>query len=183
MVRIRGSLKSSLPLIAGLGLAVVAATVFGGAAAGPVAAAAQDANAVFQLQQQLANLQMNTQTRLDMMRARIDTLERNLQSFQYQVQTLERGPASRTIPTPNDPLPGTWTMGRLVSEQSGSQLFVLTAAGGRLLAQLGNTSDGPGLVLFDPTGGISAALLATPQGPELRMRDADGELQTVLSGQ
>ncbi len=182
MVRKPRSVKHSLPVIAGLALGIVGTAMFAGAA-GPVAAATQDPNAVFQLQQQLSNLQMNTQTRLDMMQAKVDMLERNLQNFQYQVQTAAPSRAGQTIPTPNDPLPGTWTMGRLVSEQSESQLFVLTAAGGRLLAQVGNTSDGPGLVLFDPAGGISAALLATPQGPELRMRDANGELQTVLSGQ
>ncbi len=182
MLRVPSSVKNSFAVIAALALVLIGAALFGGAA-GPAAAAAQDPNAFFQLQQQLNNLQMNTQIRLDMMQAKIDTLELTQRNFQYQVQTAERSRAGQTIPTPNDPLPGTWTMGRLVSEQSESQLFVLTAAGGRLLAQVGNTSDGPGLVLFDAAGGISAALLATPQGPELRMRDANGELQTVLSGQ
>lgn len=182
MIRKSSSVKSSAPLAAGLAIGLIAAATFGGAA-DPSEAAVQDANAVFQLQQQLNILQMNTQTRLDMMQAKIDTLERTQQNFQFRVQNAERSRAAQTIPTPNDPLPGTWTMGRLVSEQNESQLFALTAAGGRLLAQIGNTSDGPGLVLFDPAGGISAALLATPQGPELRMRDTNGELQTVLSGQ
>ena len=64
-----------------------------------------------------------------------------------------------------------------------SSLRLRGTTGGRIVAQISTTSDGPGLVLFDADGTIAAALLSTPDGPELRMVDAEGNLQTVLSGQ
>ena len=98
--------------------------------------------------------------------------------FQLDTGASNRSTAAGT--TPVNPVPGTTTWSRMVSQSSESERFVLKAATGQTLGNMGMTSDGPALILYDASGQISAALVATPTGPELRMADTNGVLQTVL---
>ena len=180
MVRARQTLRKGLPIAAGVMLGALIATL---AAERPATAGAQQDPALqLQIQQALSNFQIQLQTQLNMMQSKIDQLEREQQSMRWRLSDEQRERALETTPIPADPIPGTTTYGRLVSESSESYRFQLHAPRGDLLAQLADTTDGPGLILFDATGQISVALLATPSGPELRMVDADGTLQTVLTG-
>lgn len=180
MVRARQTLKKGLPIVAGIMLGALIATL---AAGQPAAAGVQQDPAVqMQIQQALSNFQVRLQTELNMMQTRIDQLEREQQNVRWQLSNEQRERALETMPIPADPIPGTTTYGRLVSESSESYRFQLHSPRGDLLARLADTADGPGLILFDATGQISVALLATPTGPELRMADADGALQPVLTG-
>ena len=184
MVRVRESLKKGMPVAVGaLTGAMLATLLAGGAARAAGETRVQDPATQMQIQQALSNFQIQLQTQLNLMQSRIDTLEREQQNMRFQLDTRAAAGGTSAAPTPTDPIPGTTTWGRLVSNSTESQRFVLTASRGDLLAQLAMTSDGPGLILFDAGGQISVALLATPQGPELRMVGADGTLQTVLSGQ
>lgn len=180
MVRARQTLTKGLPLAAAVMLGALLATL---AAGQPAAAdARQDPAVQLQIQQALSNFQIQLQTQLNTMQSKIDTLEREQQSVRLQLNDAARQRALATTPIPADPIPGTTTYGRLVSESSESYRFQLHSPRGDLLAQLADTSDGPGLLLLDAGGQIVIALLATPNGPELRMADADGTLQTVLTG-
>ncbi len=183
MVRVRETMTKGVPVAAGALVGALAASFVAGASAQAGIGAAQDPAVQMQIQQALSNFQIQLQNQLSLMRQRIDTLERQQQTLRSSMDTAAATRALSPPPIPSDPIPGTPTYGRLVSETTESQRFVLNAARGDVLAQLAMTPDGPGLILFDATGQISVALLATPQGPELRMVDADGALQTVLSGQ
>ncbi len=185
MVRVREVWKKGLPVGGGLVAgAMLAALLAGGAARAAVGEAqAPDLAVQMQIQQALSNLQIQLQNELNMMRNTISTLEQEQRNLRFQLDNGALGRAGSSTPIPADPIPGITTYGRLVSQSSDSERFVLNAARGDLLAQLAMTSDGPGLILFDAGGQIAVALLATPTGPELRMVDADGALQTVLSGQ
>ena len=180
MVRARETLMKGFSVVTGALIGAVLATVLVGGSAGASGAGVQDPAVQMQIQQALNNFQIQLQAQMNLMQQKIDTLERGQQSVRFQLNNAER--TRSDIPTPADPIPGTTTYGRLLSEATESYRFVLSAPRGDLLAQLSMTSDGPGLVLYDVSGQISAALLATPQGAELRMADADGALQTVLSG-
>lgn len=181
MVRVRETLKKGLPVVAGALAGAVVAIVLAGGTARATAGGIQDPAVQMQIQQALNNFQIQLQTQMNLVQQKIDSLEREQQNMRVQINNADR--ARSGVPIPADPIPGTTTYGRLVSEVTDSRRFELSSARGDLLAQLGMTSDGPGLILFDVTGQISVALLATPLGPELRMTDADGTLQTVLSGQ
>lgn len=189
MVRVREGLMKGLPaaggLVAGVLLAALVATGATGAAraAGAAEAAPQDPAVAMQIQQALNNFRIQQQSRLTMMQTRLDTMEREVRTMRFQLDTGTANRSASATPIPADPIPGVTTWGRLVSESSTSERFVLNAATGRILGHIGMTSDGPGLVLYAAAGHISAALVATPTGPELRMVDADGVLQTVLPRQ
>lgn len=170
------------------GLSVGAGAVLGallvvGLSGRPASAnAAQDPAVQTQIQQALTNFQIQLQTQLNLMQSKIDTLERQQRSMLLDLDNAERQRIAATAPIPTDPIAGVRTFGRLVSESSEAYRFELHSPAGDLLGQFGPTSDGPGLLLFDLSGQIAAALVATPAGAELRMADADGNLQTVLSG-
>jgi len=185
MVRVREVLKKGLPLGTGVVVGAMLATLPAGGAARATAGEPQpqDPAVQMQIQQALSNFQIQLQNELNLMRNKINTLEQEQRNMRFQLDTGTAGRTGLTAPIPADPIPGVTTYGRLVSEAAESELFVLKAARGDLLAQLGMTPDGPGLILFDASGRISVALLATPQGAELRMVDADGVLQTVVAGQ
>lgn len=184
MVRVREGLMKGLPAAGGLVAGVFLVTLFAAGATGAAGAsgaakaAPQDPAVAMQIQQALNNFRIQQQSRLTMMQTRLDTMEREVRTMRFQLDT---GTANRSASA--TPIPGVTTWGRLVSESSTSERFVLNAATGRILGHIGMTSDGPGLVLYDAAGHISAALVATPTGPELRMVDADGVLQTVLPRQ
>lgn len=180
MIRARQVLTKGLPVGAGVLCGALLATTLAGQPA--VAGAVQDPTVQMQVQQALNNFQVQLQTELNLMRSRIDVLERQNQSLRMELSDARREEALAATPIPTDPIPGTRTFGRLVSESTESYRFELHSPTGELLGQLGLTADGPGLVLLDAGGQISVALLATPDGPELRMVDAEGTLQTVLSG-
>jgi hypothetical protein len=167
-----------------VGLGMLAGAVLATALAGRPAdaAQAQDPAVQMQIQQALNNFQIQLRNELNQMQTRITELEREQQRARLELNDAARGRVIAEAPIPSDPIPGTPTYGRLVSEVSQSYRYELHSPRGELLAQLGVTEDGPGLLLFDLSGQISAALLATPTGPELRMVDADGNLQTLLSG-
>jgi len=173
--------KKALPVGAGALLGAVLVMSFSGRPA--AAGAAQDPAVQSQIQQALTNFQIQLQTQLNMMQSKIDTLERQQRSMLLDLSDAERQRIIETAPIPSDPVPGVRTFGRLFSESSEAYRFELHSPAGDLLGQFGPTSDGPGLLLFDLSGQIAAALVATPTGAELRMADADGNLQTVLSGQ
>ena len=183
MVRVREGLMKGLPAAAGLVVGVFAATVFAAGATGAAEAAPQDPAVAMQIQQALNNFQIQQQSRLNMMQTKLDTMEREVRTMRFQLDTGTANRSGSAVPIPADPIPGATTWGRLVSESSESERFVLKAATGQILGQMGMTSDGPGLLLYDVSGQISAALVATPAGPELRMVDDDGVLQTVLPRQ
>ncbi len=185
MVRVREAWRKGLPVGAGVVVGAMLATLLAG---GPARATVGEAQALdpavqMQIQMALSNFQIQLQNELNLMRNKINTLEQEQRNLRFQLDTGAIGRAGSNAPIPADPIPGITTYGRLVSQSSASERFVLNAPRGDLLAQLAMTSDGPGLILFDASGQISVALLATPSGPELRMVDADGVLQTVLSGQ
>jgi hypothetical protein len=185
MVRVSETLKKSLPVATGVVAGALLTMSLAGApadAATKAAAGVQDPAVQMQIQQALNNFQVQLQTQLNLMQSEIDTLEREQQNMRLRLDGDARERLTAPAPIPADPLPGTTTFGRLVSESSEAYRFELQSARGDLLGQLGMTSDGPGLLLFDASGRISTALLATPAGPELRMVDAEGTLQTVLSG-
>jgi hypothetical protein len=185
MVRVREVLKKGLPLGAGVVVGALLATLLAGGAARATVGGPQpqDPAVQMQIQQALGNFQIQLQNELNLMRSKISTLEQEQRNLRFQMDTGNARRAGSAAPIPADPIPGVTTYGRLVSEAAESERFVLKAARGDLLAQLGMTADGPGLILFDASGHISVALLATPQGAELRMVDADGVLQTVVAGQ
>ncbi len=193
MIRTRETWKKGLPVAGGVVVGAMLATLLAGGAAQATGGAAARASieeaqapdpaVQMQIQQALSNFQIQLQNELNLMRNKISTLEREQQNMRFQLDTGTAGRAGLATPIPADPIPGVTTYGRLVSEVTESERFVLKAARGDLLAQLGMTPDGPGLILFDAGGHISVALLATPQGAELRMVDADGVLQTVVAGQ
>ncbi len=189
MVRVREGLLKGLPTAAGLIAGAFVATLFAAGATGAAGApgvaeaAPQDPAVAMQIQQALNNFQIQQQSRLTMMQTKLDTIEREVRTMRFQLDTGTANRSGSTVPIPADPIPGVTTWGRLVSESSESERFVLNAATGQILGHLGMTSDGPGLVLYDASGQISAALVATPTGPELRMVDAVGVLQTVLPRQ
>lgn len=180
MVRARQTLTKALPVAFGVLAGAVLATLLEGRPAD--AAQTQDPAVQMQIQQALSNFQIQLRNELNQMQTRITELEREQQRARLELDDAARGRVLTDAPIPSDPIPGTPTYGRLVSEVSQSYRYELHSARGELLAQLGVTSDGAGLLLFDLSGRISAALLATPTGPELRMADADGNLQTVLTG-
>ena len=183
MVRVRETLMKGVPVAAAALAGAVLATLLGGGAAQATAGSSQDPAVQMQIQQALSNFQIQLQNQMSLMQQQITNLEREQQSVRFQLNNNTASTARSNPPTPVDPIPGTTTYGRLVSKTTESETFVLSAARGNVLAQLAMTSDGPGLILFDTGGRISAALLATPQGAELRMADVDGMLRTVLSGQ
>ncbi len=189
MVRVREGLMKGLPAAGGLVAGVFLVTLFAAGATGAAGAsgaakaAPQDPAVAMQIQQALNNFRIQQQSRLTMMQTRLDTMEREVRTMRFQLDTGTANRSASATPIPADPIPGVTTWGRLVSESSTSERFVLNAATGRILGHIGMTSDGPGLVLYDAAGHISAALVATPTGPELRMVDADGVLQTVLPQQ
>ena len=185
MVRVREAWRKGLPVAAGVVVGAMLAGVSAGAPARatPAPAQAQNPAVQIQIQQALSNFQIQLQSELNLMRNKINTLEQEQRNLRFQLNTGTLGRAVSSAPIPADPIPGITTYGRLVSQSSASERFELNAPRGHLLAQLAMTSDGPGLILFDAGGRISVALLATPAGPELRMVDADGVLQPVLSGQ
>jgi hypothetical protein len=183
MVRVERSLSQGVSVTLGVTLALAAAWLLAPGPAAPAEAMSQDPATTMQLQQLQQSLnafQLRVSTRLDMMQAKLDNLERLAQSLDYRLQSAESRQLIAPVPTPSDPIPGMMTFGRLVSETSESQRFLARTAGGRVLAEIGLTADGPGLLLYDLEGGVDAALVSTSSGPELRMRDADGILQTVL---
>jgi len=180
MVRARQTLKRALPVGLGVLAGALLATMLVGRPAD--AAQVQDPAVQMQIQQALSNFQIQLRNELNQMQTRITELERQQQRARLELDDAARTRVLTEAPIPTDPIPGTPTYGRLVSEVSQSYRYELHSPRGDLLAQLGVTADGSGLLLFDLGGQISAALLATPSGPELRMADADGNLQTVLTG-
>lgn len=187
------TLEKGLPIAAGIVVGAAAAMLLAGgparaaigktrAGAAGFAAAQQDPAVQMQIQQALNNFQVQLQNQLGLMQSRIDTLERQQQTMRFELDVAERDRITGAPPIPSDPIPGVPTYGRLRSESSEAYRFELQAPTGELLGQLGMTADGPGLVLIDATGQISIALVATPTGPELRMADEQGNLQTVVSG-
>jgi len=183
MVRVREGLMKGLPAVAGIAAGVFAATLFAAGTTGAAEAAPQDPAVANQIRQALNNFQIQQQSRLTMMQTKLDTMEREVRTMRFELDTGTANRSGSAFPIPADPIPGVTTWGRLVSESSESERFVLKAATGQIFGLMGITSDGPGVVLYDPSGQISAALVATPTGPELRMVDADGVLQTVLPRQ
>lgn len=183
MVRVREGLMKGLPAAVGLAAGVFVATLFAAGTTGAAAAAPQDPAVANQIRQALNNFQIQQQSRLTMMQTKLDTMEREVRTMRFELDTGTANRSGLAVPIPADPIPGVTTWGRLVSESSESERFVLKAPTGQILGQMGMTSDGPGVVLYDASGRISAALVATPSGPELRMVDADGVLQTVLPRQ
>ena len=152
-------------------------------APGPAADAIpmQDPGISLQIQQEVMALRLAIQNRLDMMQLEIDNVERNLDNLSYRFQSAENSRLGQPAPTPIDPIPGQPTFGRLVSEESQSQRFVLRDASGHPRAALAQTPEGPALLLFDLEGSVTASLVSTADGAELRMRDADGNLQAVVA--
>ena len=180
MLRARETLQKCLPMVAGAFGGALLATAWGLAPVPTAQAAPQDPAVSMQIQQALSNFQIQLQSQLNILQNKIDIVERDVRQVRFELQTDAAARTTPSVPIPSDPIPGTTTWGRLVSESSESHQFVLNAAAGGVLAQLGETADGPGLILFDASGQISTALVATPRGPELRMIDDDGVLQTVL---
>jgi len=182
MTRARKTLTRGLPVGAGMVIGALLVTALAGQPAG----AAQDTATqmqIQQLQQTLGNYQIQLQNQLNLMQSKIDTLEQQQRNMRLELNDAAREKLLAPTPIAADPIPGTTTYGRLVSEASQSYRYELHSPSGELRAQLGMTSDGPGLVFLDAAGAISMALVATPSGPELRMADADGNLQTVVGGQ
>ena len=183
MVRVREGLMKGLPAAAGLVAGAFLATLFAGGTAAVAEAAAQDPAVSMQIQQALNNFRIQQRTEMSMLQTKIDTMEREVRNMRFELDTGTANSRGSATPIPADPIPGTRTWGRLVSESTESQRFVLNAATGQVLGQMAMTTDGPALLLYDASAQISAALVATPTGPELRMIDADGVLQTVLPQQ
>ena len=180
MVRVREGLMKGLPSATGLVVGAFVTTLFANGATGVAEASPQDPAVTMQIQQALNNFQIQLQSQLTMMQTKLNTLEREVRDMRFQLDTGTANRSGSAVPIPADPIPGTTTWGRLVSQSSESQRFVLNAATGQILGHMGMTSDGPALVLYDASGQISAALVATPAGPELRMVDANGVLQTIF---
>jgi hypothetical protein len=177
MQPVRKAVTKGFPILIGIIAGALLATSLG-AGATPV----QDPAVQLQIQQALNNFQIQLRNELNVMQMKIDSLEMD-QQLQRTQRTLDANSGVPAISTPTDPIPGVTTFGRLVSQSVLTERIVANSARGDVLAQLGMTADGPGLVLYDATGAISMVLVATPGGAELRMADADGNLQTVLSGQ
>ena len=180
MVRVREGLMKGLPVTTGLVAGVFVTALFVSETTAIGEASPQDPAVTMQIQQALNNFQIQLQSQLTMIQTKLNTLEREVRDMRFQLDT---GTANRSIaagPTPANPIPGTTTWRRLVSQSSESERFVLKAATGQILGNMGMTSDGPALILYDASGQISAALVATPAGPELRMADTNGVLQTIL---
>ena len=180
MVRVREGLMKGLPVTAGLVAGVFVTALFVSETTAIGEASPQDPAVTMQIQQALNNFQIQLQSQLTMMQTKLNTLEREVRAMRFQLDTGTANRSTAAGPTPGNPIPGTTTWGRLVSQSSESERFVLKAATGQILGNMGMTSDGPALILYDASGQISAALVATPTGPELRMADTNGVLQTVL---
>ncbi len=180
MVRVREGLMKGLPVTTGLVAGVFVTALFVSETTAIGEASPQDPAVTMQIQQALNNFQIQLQSQLTMMQTKLNTLEREVRDMRFQLDTGTANRSAAAGPTPSNPIPGTTTWGRLVSQSSESERFVLKAATGQILGNMGMTSDGPALILYDASGQISAALVATPTGPELRMADTNGVLQTVL---
>ena len=180
MVRVREGLMKGLPVTTGLVAGVFVTALFVSETTAIGEASPQDPAVTMQIQQALNNFQIQLQSQLTMMQTKLNTLEREVRDMRFQLDTGTANRSTAAGPTSGNPRPGTTTWGRLVSQSSESERFVLKAATGQILGNMGMTSDGPALILYDASGQISAALVATPTGPELRMADTNGVLQTVL---
>ncbi len=173
----------SLPVAAGLVAGVLLASLIAGGAVGTAEATPQDPAVQMQIDQALNNFRSQLQVRLNLMQTQVDTMEREVRTMRFQLDTGTANGRASATPIPSDPIPGAVTWGRIVSQSNESERFVLTASTGQVFARLEMTTDGAALILYDVTGQISTALVATPTGAELRMIDADGILQTVLPRQ
>ena len=180
MVRVRKGLMKRLPVAAGLVAGIFVATLFASQTTAIGEALPQDPAVTMQIQQALNNFQVQMQSQLTMIQTKLNTLEREVRDMRFQLDTGASNRSTAPGTTPANPVPGTTTWGRVVSQSSESERFALKAATGQILGNMGMTSDGPALILYDASGQISAALVATPTGPELRMADTNGVLQTIL---
>ena len=168
------------------GLAVAGAMALGALAATTLvadAAPAQDPAVQAQIQQAMTNLQNQLRTELSLMQTKITNLENELQNLRMERDLGRVGSSGTNIPTPVDPIPGAQTFGRIQSLAVESQRIVARSGSGAVQAQLGTTADGPGMVIYDSGGRISLVLVATPSGGEIRVADAEGNLQTVWPAQ
>ena len=182
MLRARQTFNKSLPVAAGVAAGVLLSALLAGGTATVAEAAAQDPAVSLQIQTAISNFQIQMQTQLNLMDNKINGLERQVQDLRFTLQTAGVTRLGGSVPIEGDTIGIEGTPVILATKVNEAEVFALKGTGGRIVAQISTTSDGPGLLLFDADDNIAAALLLTANGPELRMVDADGNLQTVLSG-